>query len=277
MSRGDKYPIKNVVFSSGAMGGFSFIGVVKALDEYGITSGVKGVSGCSAGSIIALLYSLGYSYDELLDIGMDFRYKNFHSIEILKFLDECGLETGKGIMSMIADLVELKIMVRDLTFKQHWNITGRDLWINASCVSTNDACYYSVRTSPNMSVLSAIRRSISVPFLFMAPRDSKGRQFTDGGYHDTIPSVMFSEEDTLCFVIKNDSDMGTIDNEFISFCVKLVMGMHVSLCQYQRSGSKYRIVEIPTGIPSLCFDLSRIEKTRVVQQGYLCAKRYFEG
>lgn len=268
--------VRNIVFSSGAMGGYSFIGVIKALDEAGITPGITGISGCSAGSIIALLYSLGYTYDELLPVGMSFKYRRVNDIQILRFLEDCGLETGRNIMSMIADLVEQKILLRDLTFKQHWNITGRVLWINASCVTTNEAQYYSVRTSPNMSVLRAIRRSISVPFLFTSPKDSEGNQFTDGGYHDTIPALMFREDETLCFAIKNGGNVENIDNEFVGFCVKLVMGMHVSLCNYQRSGSKYRIIEIPTGIPSLCLHLSRSEKMRVICQGYNCSKRYFE-
>lgn len=279
--------VKHVVFSSGAMGGYAFIGVIRALEEAGVYSRIQGISGCSAGSIIALIYSLGYSYNEILDIGMMFKYKKYADIEVLGLLYNCGLESGRKIIEMLSSLIHNKTSLVDLTFRQHWNITGRELWINASCVTNNRACYYSVRTSPHMSVLKAVRRSIGIPFLFTVCREA-GHQYVDGGLHDTIPAQMFPTRSTLCFVVRNEvNPEGTgkknsgnsvghsveEDGDFLSFCKLLVSGMHATICNYKRkSMGRYKIIDIDTGIPPFTLHLSKAEKHRLIERGYLVTR-----
>lgn len=262
--------IKNIVFSSGAMGGYAFIGVVRWLEENKLDRNIRGISGCSAGSIFALLFSLGYSYQELLDIGMTFKYKKYSDIKIVNFLEHCGLETGKKIIKLLSYLVREKTGMSDLTFGQHWTITGRELWINASCITTNKACYYSVKSSPNMSVLQAVRRSIGIPFLFSVCSHN-GRQYIDGGFHDTIPACMFSPENTICFVIRNETKVdGSPDSDFIHFCKQLIMGMHETICNSRRRRmKKYRMVDIVTGLPPFTMNLSMVEKWITIEKGYV--------
>ncbi|MBS1543678.1 MAG: patatin-like phospholipase family protein, partial [Bacteroidetes bacterium] len=55
-----------LVLSGGGVRGVAHIGVLKALEEYGLR--FKRVSGTSAGSIVGALYARGYSPSEILDI-----------------------------------------------------------------------------------------------------------------------------------------------------------------------------------------------------------------
>lgn len=289
MSLGDKNTIRHVVFSSGAMGGYAFIGAIRALEEAGIYNTIQGISGCSAGAIVALVYSLGYSYNEILNIGMMFKYKKLADVQVLGLLSDCGLETGNKIIQFLSNLIYEKTSLVDLTFKQHWNITGRELWINASCITNNRACYYSVHTSPQMSILKAIRRSIGIPFLFTVCREG-GYQYVDGGFHDTVPAQMFPAHSTLCFVIRNEAEPsgapgcpksgahgGNDDDDFLAFCKQLVSGMHTTICDYKRKAmSKYKMIDIVTGIPPFTLRLSRAEKLRLIDRGYMITRDYLK-
>ncbi|MEO1054044.1 MAG: patatin-like phospholipase family protein [Bacteroidota bacterium] len=55
-----------LVLSGGGIRGVAHLGVIKALEEEGITFSI--ISGASAGSIVGALYSYGYSPDESLEI-----------------------------------------------------------------------------------------------------------------------------------------------------------------------------------------------------------------
>ena len=58
--------MKGLCLSGGGIKAFAHIGALKALEEKGIKFDC--VSGASSGSIIATLYALGYSSDEMLFI-----------------------------------------------------------------------------------------------------------------------------------------------------------------------------------------------------------------
>lgn len=265
--------IRNLVFSAGAMGGIAFIGGIKALEERGLNLlQVQGISGCSIGSVISLLYSIGYTFDELNQIGLSFKYKNYSDIQVLGLLEHCGFDTGRKIIKFLSKLIHNKIGINDLTFEQHWNITGRELWINTSCITTNQPLYYSVKTAPKMSVLRAIRRSISIPFMFTADKEN-GLQYIDGGYHDSVPSGMFKPSETLCIAVKNTGFgqmSNSVDNTFMRFCMQITINMYTSLNDYRKNNllKKYKVVVISTGIASMAINLSRSERKRLVQVGY---------
>lgn len=269
--------IHNIVFSAGAMGGIAFVGAIKALHERGLDiTKIHGLSGCSIGSIIGLLYSLGYSDDELKLICTTFKYKKHADIQILEFLERCGLESGRKLMTFLSDLIYYKTGMRDITFQEHWNITGRELWINTSCITTNTPVYYSAKTSPNMSILRAVRRSISIPFLFTADEEN-GQKFVDGGYHDSVPAHMFDHRETLCLVIKN-AGLGGIDNGFLRFCMQVTINMYTSLKMYRRNEllKKYTLIDIITDVPSMAINLSKSEKKRIIKIGYNTVKNYIK-
>lgn len=69
------YEYENLVFEGGGICGLAFSKIPKALQEYDILSGIKRYAGTSIGSIIAMMFALGYKnmeiYDELIDINFN--------------------------------------------------------------------------------------------------------------------------------------------------------------------------------------------------------------
>jgi NTE family protein len=56
-----QHPWKNLVLEGGGIRGMAYSGAIKVLDEKGVLPQIEKVAGTSAGSIVALLISLGYS------------------------------------------------------------------------------------------------------------------------------------------------------------------------------------------------------------------------
>jgi NTE family protein len=73
-------PKIGLVLSGGGAKGLAHIGVLKALEEAGITPDY--ITGTSMGSIIGSLYALGYSADELSLINSEMDWEKLLSDEI---------------------------------------------------------------------------------------------------------------------------------------------------------------------------------------------------
>jgi NTE family protein len=245
--------IDNIVFSSGGMGGIVYVGVIRSLEEKKFVP--KGISGCSIGAIFALLYSIGYSSEELYDIVMTFDIYRFLDINILDFFESYGIDTGSKLMKFLSSLIYRKLLVNDLTFAQHFQITGKKLWINTSSIKDNKAYYYSVDTSPNMSVIRAVRRSISIPFIFTADQ----KNFIDGAYHDPVPSKMF-KKNTLCIIIQNSTNTS---DSFLGFCNKLIDN------KSEKKIFDSSCIIIDTGINTFNFVIPTKIKNRIIKLGYI--------
>ena len=71
--------IKNIIFSSGGIKGLYFLGCLEALEELNITNNIEVFVGCSVGSIIALLYSVGFTAKEMTEIALHINFTDFKS------------------------------------------------------------------------------------------------------------------------------------------------------------------------------------------------------
>ena len=268
--------IENVVFSAGSMGGLTLIGAWKCLADRGLHSNIKGFSGCSIGSVVALLASLGYTNGELDALSLNFRYRDYCDLQFLNTFENLGIETGEKIEKLLSRLIYYKVGKFDLTFAEHYKITGKELWINASCVQEDKCYYFSKKNFPRMSVLQAVRMSIAIPIVIGAVR-YHGKTFIDGGFHDPCPGEMFPSDKTLVFRVKNTNKSSDDDHDFIK---------HIGLIAYsiqQRINYKtncalnnYKTIWLESGISMLTLDLKKKLRKRLVNTGYKTTSQYLE-
>jgi predicted acylesterase/phospholipase RssA len=281
--------IKNVVFSSGSIGGLCFAGAWKSLEDHDMVKNLIGFSGCSMGSIIALLTSVGYTGRELSQLAYALEYDDISDLKILNVFDNLGLDTGNTIQQLLHQLLLKKTGKTDLTFSQHHQITGRKLWINASSVDEDKCYYFSTETHPDMSIITAARMSISVPILIAAVKyDNK--LFIDGGFHDPCPVHMFPAEDTLVFRIQNElSNSGSLEltdssiqvsesNDFFRFAGLLMSS--VVRRMYLKNDTQlktYRVILLKTEIGGISLCASKKERKRLVKLGYDSTNKWLNG
>jgi NTE family protein len=76
-------PIRvGLILSGGGAKGFAHIGVLKALEETGVS--VDYIGGTSMGSIVGALYASGYTAAEIEQIALDLDFQNYLEEEIAR-------------------------------------------------------------------------------------------------------------------------------------------------------------------------------------------------
>lgn len=206
-----------LALAGGGIKGAGHIGVIKALQENGIEIGYIG--GTSIGSIVATLYAMGYSTDEMLKLfkyfakdimRIDPRYY-WTNVKTGKSLLGDGLISGENIELAIEECAKLKDIKRLKDIKMPISMPTVDIITNKKYVSTNheyDSLFTEDKYINEIGIGKAVRASSSYPGVF-APTIYKENKFVDGGIIDNLPtdevrklgadkvlSIRFSSENT---------------------------------------------------------------------------------
>jgi predicted acylesterase/phospholipase RssA len=142
--------------------------------------------------------------------------------EVFNVLNTYGINSGTLIERLISDALMQKIGVGDITFVDLAKHTGKNLVVCVANVSKERDEYWSVDTTPTVSVIKAVRASCSLPFIF-TPVHHKGDVYVDGGMYNHFPIGYFKEgqmADVVGVVVRGLYDE-TIDSIF-SYMTKLL-------------------------------------------------------
>lgn len=185
-----------LALAGGGVRGAGHIGVIKALQENGIK--VDCIAGTSIGSIVATLYAMGYSTDEMLKL---FKYfaKDIMKVDPKYFWTNVkagkkllgdGIISGENIELAIEECAKLKEIKNLKDIKMPIAMPTVDIKTNKKYVATNHE-YDEVFTQDiyinEISIGKAVRASSSYPGVF-APTIYKEHKFVDGGIIDNLPT-----------------------------------------------------------------------------------------
>ena len=200
--------IKNLVLSSGGVNGFFFIGCLKYLIENNLLDNIENVLGTSVGSIISLLYVLDFSIKEISKLVFNINPMvlfNFNGENIIKFIDNYGLDNGEKLIKIIRIVCKRKMLNADITFKQLYEKTKKKLIISALNINKKKLVYFSYENYPNLEIYKAIRMSTSIPIIFQ-PYIFEKDIYVDGGAMDPCSLSYFKKKkETLGIMISNES------------------------------------------------------------------------
>lgn len=181
-----------LALAGGGVKGAAHIGVIKALEENSIQ--VEAIAGTSIGSIVASLYSMGYSTDKMLEL---FKYfakgimkadtKHFvGNLRTSKRLLGYGILSGENIELALKECARQKNIISIKDIKMPISIPTVDISESKKYVCTNgdfEQDYY----INDISIEKAVRASCSYPGIF-APFQYNNHKFVDGGILDNIPA-----------------------------------------------------------------------------------------
>lgn len=179
----------------------SFFGCLQFLEHMGALSGVDTFVGCSAGSLVALMTVLGFTPREACAYFMRVGVQEHTVTELDVFeavfgehtcLESLGLDPGIHWSAFLSAMLFEQLQVRDITFRQLAKVTGKVLVVCVTNLSKVRREYMSVDTTPDMSVLLAVRMSMAVPVLY-APVLYQGSLYVDGGVLDNLPLAHFDK------------------------------------------------------------------------------------
>ena len=227
-----------VVLSGGGARGITHIGVIKALEEHNIP--IDYVAGTSMGAIVAGMYAIGMTTDEMIELLKSDDFKRWSTGEIdpkytffyrhsdpkpaifdlrfhFNFADEVNPISLKPVFpSNMVSPVQMNFAFLQL-FMQANAVAGGDfdrLFVPFRCVAADVYKKEAVVFSSG-DLGDAIRASMSIPFVFR-PIEIDGRLLFDGGIYNNFPvDVMqndFNPDFIIGSVVSLEPEQPTLDN-----------------------------------------------------------------
>lgn len=192
-----QHTFSSMVIAGGVIKSLSAIGCVRYLEETNRLSLIRNFLGCSAGSIMSLFLTLGFSSKEIeAFLQHNLARPDVSSInidEMFCLVERLGLNRGKNIEAFVASMLSTKMGgLLDATFLDVAKHTGKNLIVCVTNLTKGKAEYWSVDTVPNMSVIKAIRASCCIPLVF-TPVFHNSDIYVDGGLFDNFPIRYFSD------------------------------------------------------------------------------------
>lgn len=263
---------ENLAFSGGSNKGYSFIGVMKYLEENKIE--VKQISGVSIGSFFATLVCMEFSYKDLIPfINMSI---NINDVSIDNLLDKYGFTEGNDIINIFKQIISIKYNP-NITFADLYEKTKKTLYITSFCLNNQQIKYFNWETDPEMPIIMAIRLSISIPYIFTS-NVYKNQHYIDGAVFEKISTSIFKSGKTLAFFLVDNSE--NIDYTEIKniedFSLSFLLCCKKKLQQPNPKIENTDLIEIVTeNLNPIDFNISKETKLKLIKNGYVSIKKYF--
>ena len=186
--------MKYLCLGPGGTGIFTIAGFLKRHEAR--LGEVHEIAWCSAGSILGLFMSVGYSMDEIVDILFSADMEKFVKIKVASFFTNFGFVDTGPIREEFVRLCRC-----DPTFSQ----LNKKFYVAAFCLNTGETVYFSRDSHPDMKVIDAVLMSMSVPLIFSTGRFN-GYTYTDGGINEAVPVTPFlgkKPHEVFCVKLKS--------------------------------------------------------------------------
>lgn len=202
-----KYKL-GIAFSGGGARGAAHCGALQALHEYGIKPDV--VSGTSVGSIVATLYSAGFTPKQMIEL---FQGLNFFKDIVAPSVPKGGLFDSKPLLQLIR---------KNLTYTRL-----EDLPIPTYLVAS-DLEHGVPKVFSRGEIAPRVVASCSIPVIFR-PMSINGIHYVDGGAFITLPvSVIRDKCETVIALNLNHLEEDKYEDNLVSVAYRSFMMMMVS-------------------------------------------------
>ncbi len=214
----------NLVFSGGGIKGVAHIGALKYIEENNYK--ISGVSGCSSGSIMAVLVALGYNSDQIYNLikyYMRIVNKNKFRLSVqtmFTFNKKMGLNNGNIIENIMNNILKEK----NVTYLSELTVP---IYIPTVDINTGKIIYFTNQKTYKRrfdndieyiydgKIAQIVRASCSYPGIFI-PKKYDKYLLIDGGIRENTPVtplLKLNNEETLA-IIFNDNKKVKVENIF---------------------------------------------------------------
>ena len=239
---------------------------------------INTIAGTSVGGVIGFLINIGYKPEELREFIMAFDFGKLTKIKFvpMTFFNTFGMTDGNKFILVLINMMEEKQITENITFIELYNRTNITLIISATCLNDKEIHYFSYKTAPTMTIITAIKMTIAIPIYFY-PIKYEDKLYVDGGCIDNYPIHMFENniENVIgLYLIENKDYMENISNiedYFINLFKCLFEGiLYNSLKGYE----KYTIKIMIPSLNTFNYQLTDIQKMEIYNRGVIMAKKY---
>jgi NTE family protein len=250
--------MRYLIIGSGGMGIYAYLGCLKSIEDK--LDEVEEFSGASCGSLLAVMLSLGFKPDEILEKLLGIDTKSLTKVNVKSLFKNYGFISHEPIKAVLKEILEC-----DPTFSG----LERDVHIPAFCLNMNRTEYFSKKSHPTMSVIDAICMSISVPVLFSAFRYND-MLYVDGATQERYPFAPFLNKDPkdvlrLSLALDTGSDVNI--SNMVDFTKAMV---HTFMSNRIDPGLDYNHIRIPIGTVNIYdFNMSYDDAMKLYLKGML--------
>jgi predicted acylesterase/phospholipase RssA len=261
--------------SGGGIKGFAFVGALEYLFNKSFIdyNKINTWVGTSIGSILCFLLILGYNIHEIGEFIYDFNFESLQTdINIDYLLESFGVNNGIKIMVLLSNFLKEKYNLEDINFIDLYNLTKKKLIIIGTNYSKGIETIFNHETYPEMSVITAIRISISIPFFF-EPVLFNNDYYIDGAFSNNFPINHCDPKTTFGIYIKHTNIKNNLNNilELFVGCLNILADSITQKNFY----NNYTILEIESNdIEFLKFELSIDTKLKLILLGQNLAKKF---
>jgi len=196
--------IDTLCIGGGGLKGFSFLSALNVLISHNYINLdlINTYTGTSFGSIFCFLLSIGYTTEELITYFNNFDKKDLDiNLDLELFLSKYGFNDGNNYLDLVITLFNLKTKLKDITFKDLEILTKKKIYIIVTNFTKGQKEVFSAETTPYMSVLLAIRMSISIPFI-LTPVIYNDNYYIDGCLTSNFGIEYCNLKTTLCICLQ---------------------------------------------------------------------------
>ncbi len=272
------------LFGGGAIRGSAHAGVVKCLEEMGIQP--KIIAGSSVGSMVAMLYAVGYTSEELSQAFLSVNFELFRDISF-GFNQKFALSKGEVFLNWLRELIEKKYYGENYVSGQNKPVKFSDIDKNLVIITTDLHTFkckeFSTFETPDYEIAMAVRISCCMPGLMRAI-NINNELLVDGDLMKGKPMWMLSDNlkncDNRILEIRLEGDFEGSDDSPVEY----VNGMYSCMTSTETdfiknlygNSDKYDYLVINTGnVVVVDFNYPKEKRQAIIDNGYKQAKKYF--
>lgn len=191
--------IHTLVLSGGGYYGLLYLGVIQWLEARNIRQDIKTVVAVSVGSMIGLMFALGYSSQAIFDIVINDlnlpKCLEVNADNILNIVDGLGINKGEYIEQTLKGMIAKSGVNPYITIEDLYKETGIDLQIGITkCVANRFILASRHNEYRTMPVWLAVRASVSIPLILEPVIDYENNDIlVDGGVISNNPIKYYLE------------------------------------------------------------------------------------
>lgn len=272
------------LFGGGAIRGAAHVGVIKALTNLGIEPTT--LAGSSVGSMVAALYAVGYTSEEISDVFLSVNFELFRDIS-LGFNTKFALSKGEVFLDWIRELIERKFYGESYVKGHSEHVKFNDLDRNLIIITTNLKDFscreFSNFETPDFEIAMAVRISCCMPGLMKA-LTYNGDMLLDGDLLKGKPMWLLSKNiqnvsDRILEIRLEGSFTGSDSNplDYINAMYSCVTSTETSFIKsLYGTRDKYDYLSIDTGdVVFVDFNYPNDKRQAIIDDGYRQTMAYF--
>lgn len=213
-----------LVIAGGGGKGAYFIGVWRALREYGIENNITDISGTSVGALNAVLFAQG-NYEIAESIWLNISTEDILKFDIKKILAGiAGMSISKALVSSILPILiqgygnsifsreGLLNIIEDNVDLNYISASEKSIYAATYDIVSFQSEYFKINNEDKDNIKKILLASSALPVIF-EPQEVNGSYYYDGGLKDNVPLKPLYDNGVRNFIVVHLSRDSLIERE----------------------------------------------------------------